>query len=323
MTKTKNRLMSCLLLAVMLVSLMASTVLVSANTTAWGTEAGNSDPAYTELISTCLSGTYVYASANKVINVASNRYKMSGGGYILYVDLWKDTGDLLNLKGGSSAYDDGLFQPDFERLTMGSKQAFLKDVFTVANAYADDTAKLGMSGDKYPTDDTVADMMVVIQNQSGLGSAMLATLLQNTKPNYVSANRLYQPFSGVVGTGLGIISVLIMAALGLTMALDLAYITIPAFQMAMGGTNEQGHGDKSKGIGNVISQEAKKAVQAADGGQGGQAGSGEYKAAVGIYFKYRWKGLVLLAICLLYLVQGQIYSFVGWFIDLFSGFLGF
>ena len=166
-------------------------------------------------------------------------------------------------------------------------------------------------------------MTNVMQQQTGMGASLLASLLQNTKPDYTTANRIYEPFSGVVGTILGIIAILIMSALGITMALDLAYITIPAFQMAMGCSDESGNGTKGKGIGGIISQEAKSAVKAADGGQGGQSGDGSYKAAVGIYFKYRWKGLVLLGICLLYLVQGQIYSFVAWFIDLFSGFLGF
>ena len=196
-------------------------------------------------------------------------------------------------------------------------------MFTLANAVSTDTKNGQNTGTQAPTDDTVTDMMDVMQQQSGLAATMLATLLQNTKPDYVAANRIYEPFSGTVGVILGVISILLMAALGVTMALDLAYITIPAFQMALGGTDNNGNGDKSKGIGGIISQEAKKAVQAADGGSGGQAGSGEYRAAVGIYFKYRWKGLVLLGICLLYLVQGQIYSFVAWFIDLFSGFLGF
>lgn len=91
--------------------------------------------------------------------------------------------------------------------------------------------------------------------------------------------------------------------------------------MALGGEDEGGN--KKGGLSGVISKEAKAACKAADGGAGGQGGDGSYKAAVGIYFKYRWKGLVLLGICLLYLVQGQIYSFVGWIIDLFSGFLGF
>ena len=45
--------------------------------------------------------------------------------------------------------------------------------------------------------------------------------------------------------------------------------------------------------------------------------------ALGVYFKYRWLELVVLGICLLYLVSGNIYSFVAWVLDLVSGFLGF
>lgn len=314
MTKTSTRLVALVMALVLVLSLfvMAMTVTVSA--------AGASADPYTNLVSTISTGQYTYKTQNKTYDYSQHRYELSGGGYILYISLW----NMSTVGVNASAINGGdLFSDDFERLKSGAKQDFLKDVFTLANCMATDTVNGYASGSGAVTDDTVTDMMNAMQHQSGMGATLLASLLQNTKPDYVSANRFYEPFSGVVGTILGVISILLMAALGVTMALDLAYITIPAFQMALGGTNEGGHGDKSKGIGGIISQEAKKAVQAADGGQGGQAGSGEYKAAVGIYFKYRWKGLVLLGLCLLYLVQGQIYSFVAWFIDLFSGFLGF
>lgn len=321
MTKSKNRLVSWMLLLTMMVALLASAIPTHA---ILGNVTG--DP-YTQLVQVLVSGQYQYGGSTtgtntvgaKSYDYSGNRYALSSGGYLLYIELWNQA----ILTGGTASQGVNLFIDDFENLKSGERQKFLKDVFTLANAVASDTAHGVNMGVGAPTDDTVTDLMNVMQQQSGLAATMLATLLQNTKPDYVAANRLYEPFSGVVGTILGVIAVLLMAALGVTMALDLAYITIPAFQMALGGTNEGGHGDKSKGIGGIISQEAKKAVQAADGGSGGQAGSGEYRAAVGIYFKYRWKGLVLLGVCLLYLVQGQIYSFVAWFIDLFSGFLGF
>lgn len=311
MVKTKTKLASLLLLLALLASMTVGMLTVHAV----------GDP-YTTLISQLMTGSYTYATGAKTYDYSMNRYALSGGGYAYYTSLWNMNAVTA---GATASQGINLFTEDFERVKSGDKQKFLKDVFTLANCIATDT-KNGLNTmpiDEAPTDDTVTDMMDVMQQQSGMGATLLASLLQNTKPDYVAANRLYEPFSGVVGTILGVISVLLMAALGVTMALDLAYITIPAFQMALGGTNEGGHGDKSKGIGGIISQEAKKAVQAADGGAGGQAGSGEYRAAVGIYFKYRWKGLVMLGICLLYLVQGQIYSFVAWFIDLFSGFLGF
>lgn len=309
MTKTSTRLVALVMALVLVLSLfvMAMTVTVSA-----------ADP-FNNLVSEIRDGQYNYVTGGKNYQIQANRYTLSGGGYVVYTALWAPSADIN--KGGN------LFTSQFDDLTSGAKQDFLKDVFTLANAVANDTSygkgTQANQGANTPTDETVTDLMTRMQQQSGMGATLLAALLQNTKPDYVAANRFYEPFSGVVGTILGVVSILLMAALGITMALDLAYITIPAFQMALGGTDNTGHGDKTKGIGGIISQEAKKAVQAADGGQGGQSGSGEYKAAVGIYFKYRWKGLVLLGICLLYLVQGQIYSFVAWFIDLFSGFLGF
>lgn len=319
MVKSKNRLVAFMLLVMMTLTMfLSSFILVHADYTA---VSGN--PLST-LQYTIQTGKYTYLTNNKVFDMSKNRYKKGAGGYLYWYELFNTDASSAGAKGsGSAGVGDFFDDTKFDSLSAGAKQDFLSDVFTIANAVASDSANGYRTGDSAPTDDTVTDLMDVIAQQSGMGSSLLATLLENTKPNYVSANRLYEPFSGVVGTILGIVSIVIMAALGVTMALDLAYITIPAFQMAMGGSDEQGNGSKGKGIGGFISQEAKSAVKAADGGQGGQSGDGSYKAAVGIYFKYRWKGLVLLGICLLYLVQGQIYSFVSWFIDLFSGFLGF
>ena len=307
MVKSKNRIVAFMLLVLMTLTMLLSSFTLHADA-----------DAYTTLVQTCKTGkveSYKKGTKSITIDVTKNRYKMSSGGTILYTALWASD---------ASTQGNDLFTQDFDNLTSGAKQDFIKDVFTVANAKVDrDDLNVKTGTTSMVTAETVTDMTNVMQQQTGMGATLLASLLQNTKPDYVTANRIYEPFSGTVGTILGIIAILIMAALGITMALDLAYITIPAFQMAMGGSEEQGNGTKGKGIGGVISQEAKAAVKAADGGQGGQSGDGSYKAAVGIYFKYRWKGLVLLGICLLYLVQGQIYSFVAWFIDLFSGFLGF
>ena len=309
MVKSENRIVAFMLLVLMTLTMLLSSFTLHADYTSGA-------DALATLKLTIRSGNYTYANGNKIYNFAKNRYKQSGGGYVYWNTLFDS---LAGDEGQGNYFDD----TEFQKLTAGAKQDFLGDVFTIANAIAADTNAGYRTGSDAPTDETVTDLMNIISQQSGLGSSMLATIMQQTKPDFVSANRLYEPFSKVVGTILGILAIVIMAALGVTMALDLAYITIPAFQMAMGGSDEQGNGTKGKGIGGIISQEAKSAVKAADGGQGGQSGDGSYKAAVGIYFKYRWKGLVLLGICLLYLVQGQIYSFVAWFIDLFSGFLGF
>lgn len=320
MIKSKNKITSLLLLVVMTFVMLFGSVCVNADYTEID------DHPLGTLKTTVATGSYTYITGGKQFDLTENRYKVSGGGYKFYTELFatgtsgtKYTTDGTNQLAAFVNGDALLNTTDVEKLTPGARQDFLGDMLMLAQSVVNDSENGYRVGSAAPTDDTMSDFMDLLQQQSGMGASLLATLMQNTNPDYSTANRIYEPFSGTVGTILGVVSIFIMALLGVTMALDIAYITIPAFQMALGG-DESGQNGK-KGLSGIISPEAKNAAKAAEGG-GGQGGSGEYKAAVGIYFKYRWKGLVLLAICLLYLVQGEIYSLVGWFIDLFSGFLG-
>lgn len=243
------------------------------------------------------------------IDVSKRRYKKKEGGTIIYTSLFNQ---------GNT--DMPINQDALDSLTNGAKSSFLKDMLRVA--YAKVEADKNNTTDDAVTESTLTDYLSIVQSQAGVAGTLLASILSNVKADFIGGNRIFAPFSGPIGTGLGLISILIMALLGLTMALDLAYITIPPFQMLMGdGTGNGNESGKGFHVSGFISQEARMAVKSAEGG--GQAGSGEYKAAVWTYFKYRWKGLVLLGICLLYLIQGQMYSFVAWFLDLFSGLLGF
>lgn len=243
------------------------------------------------------------------IDVSKRRYKKKEGGTIIYTNLFNQ---------GNT--DMPINQDALDSLTNGAKSSFLKDMLRVAYAKVEEDKN--NTTDDAVTESTLTDYLSIIQSQAGVAGTLLASILSNVKADFIGGNRIFAPFSGPIGIGLGLISILIMALLGLTMALDLAYIVIPPFQMLMGdGTGNGNESGKGFHVSGFISQEARMAVKSAEGG--GQAGSGEYKAAVWTYFKYRWKGLVLLGICLLYLIQGQMYSFVAWFLDLFSGLLGF
>ena len=257
----------------------------------------------------------------------SKQYKTSGGGYALYAELIKsDTGrpaDIVN-------------ENLFSQLTIGAKQDFVQDVFTVANAiaYATEKDPNMTHTTKGANTDTVNQLYTYLETKEGMGTVLMASIMENTKPNFAAANQIYAPFSGLVGTVLGLIAIVIMALLGVTMALDIAYIVIPTVQLMLDGSQGGGAGAPAgpggpvqggaKGLSGLVSQAAKNAVQAASGGQGGAGQGGEgNKMALGVYFKYRWLELVVLGICLLYLVSGNIYSFVAWILDLVSGFLGF
>lgn len=254
------------------------------------------------------------------LDYTKKSYKKDGGGYYLYAE--------LTAANTQVDHTDMICEEKFNELTAGGRRDFLTDMIKLGNCEVDywkTQKKTNTNSSTYVTASTLTSLMEELQNVEGAGSQLIATLMSETKPDYATANRIYKPFSGVVGTIIGFVSIMIMALLGVTMALDIAYITIPAFQLFLDGDEGGGEGGKGgKGMAKIISQEARNAVKAANdgGGSAGQGGSGN-KLAISVYFKHRWKGLVVLGICLLYLVQGQIYSFVAWVLDLVSGFVGF
>lgn len=278
---------------------------------------GKASPA--EVLATWVSaGNGVTNNAGEVKSSDSKysdkTYKVSGGGTLKYSQMfYTDTsiGDVTLCYLNTAAFD---------KLNSDGKRKFLEDFFSSANACVYFSDANYSTSDKAVSDETVTDVYNNLQSVDGMGTLLMASLLQNTKPNFVAANNIYAPFSGVVGTILGFLSIIIMALLGVTMALDILYITIPAFQLIIGDAKSgQGQQNGAAKIGaKIVSTEAVKAVEASQAGQ-----NGEYKSAIGTYFGYRWKSLVLLGICLLYLVSGQIYTLVAKIIDLLSGFLGF
>lgn len=240
---------------------------------------------------------------------SEKRYKCKEGGYKVYTDLTTtDASKPIN-------------EENLSELTVGAKKSFLTDYYNAGQKVYEKSKKNNYS-DKI-TEETMTAWLDAVQNTAGVGSQLMTTLMSQTKPDYVTANRLYKPFSGVVGTILGVCAILLMAFLAITMVLDLAYIAIPTFQLFVDGDGNGGNG-QGGGKKSFISSEAMEAVRMAEGGQGGGGQNGSSnKLAVSIYFKKRVLMLVVLGICLLYLVSGNIFALVGWFIDLLSGFLGF
>ena len=251
------------------------------------------------------SGNLDYNYTN--INVSARSYQTQGGGTISYKDL---------------VTSEGLPNQKFNDLTGKEKERLLSDMYALAQATQERDSK-------NISDDTVNTWLVSLQNVDGIGSKLLTTILEDSKPDFVNAKHILQPFNGPINTAIGVVTILMMSLLGLTFALDLSYMVIPAIRMLLDpdGSGSAGASSRGqhKGKMKLISHEAIVAVQQAEGGSGSgrSQGGNENKVAVLIYFKMRIIALVALGLCLLYLIQGQIYSFVSWFLDLFSNLVGF
>lgn len=277
------------LLAMLLTFIMASSIMVFADSIADATADKQAKRNLT---------TYVYGQ------MSQNKYTVDGGGTLSGSDLFEGS--------PTDGYD--LNEDEFQTLTSAAQQEVVADIAENSNAAVDSDQADGVS------ESTVQNWWKELQSKDGVGSKFLNEILKNTKPDFVTANAIYAPFSGLVGTIMGLIAVLLMAFLGIVIVSDIAYIALPPVRnlVADDDGDRSGHKiAKSK----LFSHDAIYAVQCAENDTDGGSGGG--KQALGIYLKRRIVMLIILGICLLYLVQGQIYTFVGWVLSLLNGFLGF
>lgn len=234
--------------------------------------------------------TFVYGK------MSQNDYSLEKGGSV--------KGSELFIGSPTKGYD--LDEKTFSGLSSKAQGEAVSDIARLSNEAVESPSVRGVE------ESTVQDWWKQLQTKDGVGSKFMGEILKNTKPDFVTANQIYEPFSGLIGTLLGLGAVLIMSFLGIVMVADIAYITLPPIRLGV---------DEKKGKGSkLFSHDALYAVQVAE--EGG-SGDGEKKQALGIYFKRRVVMLIILGICLLYLISGNIFTLVGYILDLVSGFLGF
>lgn len=241
-------------------------------------------------------GAYKTLTSTVGSAISGNHYESEGGGYLM--------GSQLLISGDGGIYE--LNEGNFAKLTSKAQSELVSDIASESNKAV---------GTNNITEETVQNWWKDLQSKDGVGSKFLSTILENTKPDFVAANAIWKPFAGPVGILLGLIAVMMMSFLGVVMVADLAYIGIPPVRLFVSDDENGDKIAKSK----IFSHDALYAVQKAET----ESDGGSPKQALGIYLKRRIGMLILLGICLLYLVQGQIYTLVGYILDLLSGFLGF
>ena len=234
--------------------------------------------------------------------LSQKEYAVEGGGTMKGSDLF--TGS------ASTGYD--LDEAKFNKLNSAAQTELVTDIANKSYEAEDKKEKI--------SEETVQNWWKELQTKKGAGSKFLNVILENTKPDFVTANAIYAPFSGILGTIMGIIAVVGMALLGVVLVADIFYIVIPPVRMLVSDEQTGDGRGRRKGASKIFSNDAIYAIQVAE--ESNDAG-GSKKQALGVYLKRRIPMLILLGICLLYLVQGQIYTFVGWVLDIVSGFLGF
>lgn len=129
-------------------------------------------------------------------------------------------------------------------------------------------------------------------------------LQTDANADFVEAKKWFDPFSGVIGTILGVLCVAIFMFAGFSIIFDICYLVLPGLQALL----ERGE-DNKRPFG--VSREAYTALKDSEKDT-------EYRNVVGIYIKRRLGLILLMSICIGYLISGKIYEVVVFFIDAFS-----
>lgn len=228
--------------------------------------------------------------------LAGNKYEMDGGGYSQGADLFTNQDGTIDVD--TTAYS---------KLSKTGQQKFTDDLVAAMNkASTSDTKQQAANNTTNVTQETTENWLKSLQSNPGMGTRILQQTLGQVKPDFVTANRIFAPFASPIGVIIAFLSIVMMAAVSLTLVLDLCYLVIPF----CGGMVKDG---KSR----LVSDEAIAAKKSNT--EGSDGGSGVGKSTLMTYLKSKILSLLLLGFCLVLMVQGQIITFVGTTIDLTEG----
>lgn len=143
-----------------------------------------------------------------------------------------------------------------------------------------------------------------IANQDTPVTNAMKYLQSDASTDFVEAKKWFDPFSGVIGTILGVLCVAVFMFSGLSIVFDVFYLVLPGLQAIL----ERGE-DNKKPFG--VSREAYSSLKDAEKDT-------EYHNVIGIYMKRRIGLLIVMAVCIGYLISGKIFDFITFIIDAFS-----
>lgn len=148
---------------------------------------------------------------------------------------------------------------------------------------------------------------------SDVSSLIIPLVMDSTSADVYTAMKITNPFLGFVRVVIGVIVIATIIFLTLSTAVDLIYIGLPLFR-----ENVQNRADeKGKSKPPFISQDAVSVVNETESSVDSNGG---YQNAYILYFKRRALTYVVLAVCIVFFVVGQVGDVIGWLLSLGNGF---
>lgn len=238
-------------------------------------------------------------------DLAGNTYQLSGGGTVNGSDIIKPEGTIN--------------QAIYEQLTSSAQSQFANDLMAKTDSYTEPTAQdytPSLAKSAGVSSETKQNWFKELRSNSGLGSKLLtSTLARGVYADLDGGARWFAPFSGPLSTALGFLAILILAGTTISALIDLAYISIPTFQVLSdavangGGNGSGGGGGLRQASAKLVSTAARKAVEAEENGQN----------AAWVYIKKAFMKYLMVGLALCFLAYNLLWSLVGTAMDLVTG----
>lgn len=141
---------------------------------------------------------------------------------------------------------------------------------------------------------------------------LIPVVMDSTSADLFTSMKWISPLLPIVRVIFGIGSILIIMLLVGSTVIDLAFIGLP-FARELMAKKENGENGRVR----FVTSEAQSVIQETEASLG--SGDGVYKNAYMLYFRRRALTYIILSICLLYLIAGEIGGLIAWLLKLGSG----
>lgn len=241
-------------------------------------------------------GTYI-SDAIKAANTATGGSKTEGGNF--RVPSERATADgkdvtIITHSGSEVKFDAEAFKNGKQREVKKGMKAFFE---SLQNSGMPLDAQQSLVESIQSTDSDVAAMMIPM-------------VFDSTRADIYTAYRWVSPFLQALRVVFGVGSILIVLLLLGSTIMDMMYIGLPVWR-----ESQSDKGNKNP-IG--VSYEAITTVKEIEK----NLGDGDYKNAYVLYLKRRATTYIVLSICLMYLIVGELGGLIGWILNLASGVVG-
>lgn len=150
---------------------------------------------------------------------------------------------------------------------------------------------------------------------SSVANLLIPFVFDDLGADMATAYKWVAPVLGTLRIILGVLAIGVLVILLISTVLDCAYIGLPMFREMTNGKNGEKEGKKPFGV----SYDAFKTIMETESAM---TDNGNYKNPYGVYFKRRAVTYIILALCLFYLVAGEMSGLISWLLSLVSGITG-